>query len=73
MLISPKNYDKELNIPTWNYISIHAYGQGRLITSISLVSPLYYDTVELFIQKRDRKQSLKFTFSLIYIIFRQKS
>ncbi|MEO7048120.1 MAG: FMN-binding negative transcriptional regulator, partial [Ferruginibacter sp.] len=30
--ISPKNYDKELNVPTWNYISIHAYGQGRLVT-----------------------------------------
>jgi transcriptional regulator len=30
--ISPGNYDKELNVPTWNYISVHAYGQGRLIT-----------------------------------------
>lgn len=30
--ISTKNYDKELNVPTWNYISIHAYGQGRLIS-----------------------------------------
>jgi len=30
--ISPKNYGKELNVPTWNYISVHAYGQGRLIT-----------------------------------------
>src|SRR3546814_4672540 len=26
--ISPKHYDKELNVPTWNYISVHAYGQG---------------------------------------------
>jgi transcriptional regulator len=30
--VSTKNYDKELNVPTWNYISIHAYGQGKLIT-----------------------------------------
>lgn len=30
--ISTKNYDKELNVPTWNYLSIHAYGQARLIT-----------------------------------------
>ena len=30
--ISPKNYDKELNVPTWNYISIHAYGKAKLIT-----------------------------------------
>jgi len=30
--ISPKNYEKELNVPTWNYISVHAYGTGELIT-----------------------------------------
>lgn len=29
--ISTTNYDKELNVPTWNYISVHAYGQGKLI------------------------------------------
>ena len=29
--ISTKNYDKELNVPTWNYLSIHAYGQGKLL------------------------------------------
>src|SRR6478735_6987549 len=30
--ISPQFYDKELNVPTWNYFSIHAYGQGQLIS-----------------------------------------
>lgn len=30
--ISPKHYDGELNVPTWNYISVHAYGKGELIT-----------------------------------------
>lgn len=30
--ISPKHYDKELNVPTWNYFSVHAYGHGQLIT-----------------------------------------
>lgn len=30
--ISPKNYEKELNVPTWNYISIHAYGKGKQLT-----------------------------------------
>jgi len=29
--ISPKHYDKELNVPTWNYVSVHAYGEGLLI------------------------------------------
>jgi transcriptional regulator len=30
--ISPVNYEKELNVPTWNYIAVHAYGDARLIT-----------------------------------------
>ncbi|WP_423146099.1 FMN-binding negative transcriptional regulator [Rubrolithibacter danxiaensis] len=30
--ISPSNYEKELNVPTWNYIAVHAYGKARLIT-----------------------------------------
>lgn len=30
--ISPKHYEKELSVPTWNYISVHAYGKARLIT-----------------------------------------
>jgi transcriptional regulator len=29
--ISPKNYEKEHNVPTWNYIAIHAYGRAILI------------------------------------------
>jgi transcriptional regulator len=30
--ISPSNYEKELNVPTWNYIAVHAYGNGKLLT-----------------------------------------
>jgi transcriptional regulator len=30
--ISPGHYEKELNVPTWNYISVHAYGDAKLIT-----------------------------------------
>jgi len=29
--ISPKNYPKESEVPTWNYIAIHAYGNARLL------------------------------------------
>lgn len=29
--ISPKFYEKELNVPTWNYLAVHAYGIGRII------------------------------------------
>jgi transcriptional regulator len=30
--ISPGFYEKEQNVPTWNYIAIHAYGNATLIT-----------------------------------------
>jgi len=30
--VSPKHYEKELSVPTWNYIAVHAYGEGKLIT-----------------------------------------
>lgn len=43
--ISPKNYEKELNVPTWNYISIHAYGQGRLVTQTDKVIEILEATI----------------------------
>ena len=43
--ISPRNYDKELNVPTWNYISVHAYGQGRLITQTDKVIEILEATI----------------------------
>lgn len=29
--ISPAHYDKQQNVPTWNYIAVHAYGKARII------------------------------------------
>ncbi len=29
--ISPKNYEKELNVPTWNYLAVHAYGTCKIL------------------------------------------
>lgn len=46
--ISTKNYDKELNVPTWNYISVHAYGQGRLITELDSVFKILENTIDNF-------------------------
>ncbi|HTN06870.1 FMN-binding negative transcriptional regulator [Agriterribacter sp.] len=43
--ISPRNYDKELNVPTWNYISIHAYGQGRLVIQTDKVIDILEATI----------------------------
>jgi transcriptional regulator len=46
--ISPTNYEKELNVPTWNYISVHAYGQGRLITETKDVFRVLENTINSF-------------------------
>jgi transcriptional regulator len=29
--ISPGHYEKETNVPTWNYIAIHAYGKATIL------------------------------------------
>jgi transcriptional regulator len=29
--IAPRLYEKELNVPTWNYIAVHAYGKAHII------------------------------------------
>jgi transcriptional regulator len=29
--VSPSNYEKKENVPTWNYIAVHAYGVARMI------------------------------------------
>ena len=29
--ISPANYEKETNVPTWNYLAVHVYGKATLI------------------------------------------
>ena len=44
--ISPKNYEKELSVPTWNYISVHAYGQGKLITETDNIFKVLADTID---------------------------
>jgi len=30
--ISPVHYDKPESVPTWDYISVHAYGKARILT-----------------------------------------
>jgi transcriptional regulator len=43
--ISPGNYEKELNVPTWNYIAVHAYGRGKLITEAEAVFNVLESTI----------------------------
>ncbi|MGN6637265.1 MAG: FMN-binding negative transcriptional regulator [Mucilaginibacter sp.] len=46
--ISPSNYEKETNVPTWNYIAVHAYGQAKLLESIEEKTELLKHTIETF-------------------------
>jgi transcriptional regulator len=29
--VSPRHYEKQLSVPTWNYVAVHAYGHARLL------------------------------------------
>ena len=43
--ISPKHYEKELNVPTWNYLAVHAYGKAVVIEDKEKVTALLEKTI----------------------------
>jgi transcriptional regulator len=45
--ISPTHYEKELNVPTWNYITVHAYGKGFLLAGEE-VKNLLENTIDTY-------------------------
>lgn len=46
--ISPKHYEKQQNVPTWNYIAVHAYGKGTIIDKPDDVIALMEKTIHLY-------------------------
>ncbi len=38
--VSPKHYEKEQSVPTWNYIAIHAYGKATIVDDADTALPL---------------------------------
>lgn len=44
--ISPSNYEKLQEVPTWNYLSVHAYGQARIITAPAEVMHLLENSIQ---------------------------
>lgn len=46
--ISPSNYEKKLNVPTWNYIAVHAYGKARLLNDPEQVMSLLESTINTY-------------------------
>ncbi|MDF2438036.1 MAG: FMN-binding negative transcriptional regulator [Bacteroidota bacterium] len=49
--ISPSNYEKQQNVPTWNYVAVHAYGMPRIIDEPKEVWSLMERTIENFEEK----------------------
>ena len=46
--ISPTHYEKQQNVPTWNYIAVHASGKTKIISEPSEVMNLMERTIHHF-------------------------
>ena len=46
--ISPKNYEKEANVPTWNYLAVHAYGNCTIFESAEEKDALLKETIKYY-------------------------
>lgn len=46
--ISPSHYDSEMSVPTWNYIAVHAYGKGEIVTGAEEVSTALKDMISTY-------------------------
>lgn len=46
--ISPANYENKLSVPTWNYIAVHAYGEGKIIDDPTAVRDLLESTIAFY-------------------------
>ena len=46
--VSPRWYRSELNVPTWNYVAVHAYGAASVMNDPARVRQLLDATVEAF-------------------------
>lgn len=46
--ISPSFYNKKQNVPTWNYLAVHAYGRAKLIEEDSAVLCLLERMMDTF-------------------------
>lgn len=46
--ISPTHYEKQQNVPTWNYIAVHASGKAKIISEPNEVIALMEKTINHF-------------------------
>ena len=46
--ISPNHYEKVENVPTWNYIAVHAYGKAHILNEVEQKTELLKYTINAF-------------------------
>ena len=46
--ITPSWYEPGLNVPTWNYTAVHAYGMPHVIEDQAALRKLVYETVQTY-------------------------
>ena len=46
--ISPKHYEKVENVPTWNYLAVHAYGKYTLLEGEDKKAALLKETINYY-------------------------
>jgi transcriptional regulator len=46
--ITPRLYEKEESVPTWNYIAVHAYGKARILENEDQKAELLKHTIEQY-------------------------
>lgn len=46
--ISPSNYEKEADVPTWNYLAVHAYGKAVLLDEAQKTAELLARTISTY-------------------------
>lgn len=46
--ISPKFYEKLQNVPTWNYISVHCYGKGKILDNFDDALNVLEKSIDFF-------------------------
>lgn len=46
--ISPRHYEKKESVPTWNYLSVHVYGQMHLLTDEREAMSVLEETIDYY-------------------------
>lgn len=46
--ISPSHYEKQANVPTWNYVAVHAYGKAGVLPDTNDKLELLKQTINIY-------------------------